>query len=201
MTQQYPTLAEQALRIYDDKGEWAMLTFVMTNARPTETSEQRAMWTEYGSLLLDDGSDLIHGQGEYKFGWGGRRIGRQARATRPAMMPASGRPDIPDLEPQPLISWPNIDDAWHRLMERLAPADDSFEESREVNMDTTCQAAPSLYPALRQAVSASRTGRFVEKYYDDIVATVADKAWDLLDPTDHERLAAMTQPSDDPANG
>ena len=60
-------LAQQALNIYDRKGEFAVLPFMMNNIKPTH--EAKPDWLERGCCLMDDGSDIVHHGGSYVFGW------------------------------------------------------------------------------------------------------------------------------------
>lgn len=186
------TLAQQALEIHDRKGEFAMLVFAVANMKPTEQPED---WTEQGYCELDDGSDIVHQNGLYMFGWHQRQSGRHTHAIRHAAMPEDGRPDPFHTNPEPALILPNrshITDALLDDVERRAhrePERDGYAFAQHQDAYTL---APSLHHAvsvtLRSHHAGRRVDRYVERYVDAIARELADQAINLVAPDDLRAL-------------
>ena len=77
------------MEIYDRRGEFAMLPYIVQNAAPHQSNEE---WLKTGQLHLMDGSTINHRKHAYSFSW---HEDDEPRAhQRPAAMPVDGRPDI-----------------------------------------------------------------------------------------------------------
>ena len=86
-----PVMAQHAMDIYDHRGEFAMLPYIMRNAAPDKSNEA---WLQNGQLHLMDGSTIIHRKHAYIFSW--HEDGEHHEHQRPAAMPVDGRPHVPD---------------------------------------------------------------------------------------------------------
>ena len=91
-----PVMAQHAMDIYDHRGEFAMLPYIMNNATPHQSNEE---WLKTGQLHLRDGSTINHRKYAYSFSW--QEDGEHRAHQRPAAMPVDGRPDVSDQAPNP----------------------------------------------------------------------------------------------------
>ena len=196
------TLAQQALEVYDQKGEFAMLPFAMAHCRPKdEADDDHSDWTERGYLLLDDGSDITHLGGCYHFGWHSRETGFETHVQRPSAMPDDGRPEPTSPTPRPVIAWPHLYNVWESFMDIVWESVMDIVQYRASNdegdriitePDVSYRLAPSLNNAIRQAIAKAETGGYIDKYADNIARDIADKTIELIQP--HE-LAALVEHS------
>ena len=183
------TLAQQALAIYDTKGEFAMLPFAMNHCRPKDQDDDHDDWTESGYLLLDDGSDITHLNGHYYFGWHNRQTGHQTHVERTSQMPDDSRPEPTATKPLPVVPSPNLYTVWQSVMDAVENLYDQADGNPVIQQpDTSYRLAPSLNNAIRQAIAEAKTMHYLEKYSDAIDREVANAALTLLPPDEIQAL-------------
>ena len=181
------TLAQQALNVYDRKGEFAMLPFMMENMSPAEDSG--ANWQNHGYSLMDDGSDIVHHDGRYAFGWHDPETDRETTAERFSAMPDHGRPEPTKTAITPVMKWPNRDNVWSTVMDIVEYRSyRQTEDSVITEPDASYRIAPSLYHAISAAIDSAKTSDYVAKYVDNITRSVADAAVELVQPDELQAL-------------
>ena len=176
------TLAQQALEIYDARGEFAMLPFTMDRARPKDQGDDdHGDWIDRGYLLLDDGSDITHLNGTYMFGWHSTETGHQTHVQRHSAMPDDGRPSPTRSNPLPIIAWPHLYNAWESVMDIVEHrAGNEGRDSIITDPDVAYKLAPSLNNAIRRAITQANTSDYVSKYVDNISQDVANAAIEMM---------------------
>ena len=185
------TMAQQALDIYDQRGEFAMLPFIMAHVRPKQDpDEEHCEWTEQGYLLLDDGSDVTHRRGSYLFGWREHASGKQTHAERSSQMPDQGRPDPTGVDPIPAIRCPGLYDAWASAMDIVQNQAGREDEPPIIDEpDDSYRMAPSLNDTIRRAIRATNAEAYIEKHADRICQEIAAAALKLLPPDELQALS------------
>ena len=183
------TLAQQAMEIYQQRGEFAMVTFAIVNMRATDEPDR---WTSDGYCQLDDGSTILHQDGEYQIGWTNPDIATHHLVRLPSTMPPKGRPSPVNTDPAPIIHWPNRSHIMESLLDAVeAQAGRRPGEAFAIpNTDTAHRLAPSLHHAVTAAIAATDTARYVEKHVDSISRDIADQALEFMQPQD---LAVLLQ--------
>lgn len=166
--------ALEAMEILLERGEYAMLPYIMSRIDPDAPPQQ---WLKGGLCLLQDASTVTHVNGRYRFHWWEDHEEREV--FRLAAMPASGRPD-PQATPAPLITDPSLEDVWSRFMQDL-------EESLEIDLDEpllerddTYRLAPDLFGIIRHVSLDGRADRAVDKYHSPILSDCAGSVASLL---------------------
>ena len=181
------TLAQQALDVYDRRGEFAMLPFMMANMSPAEDSG--ANWQNRGYGLMDDGSDIVHQDGRYAFGWHDPETDKETTAERFSAMPDHGRPEPTKTDVTPVMKWPNRNDVWSTVMDLVEyRSDKQAEDSVITEPDVSYRIAPSLYHAISAAIDSAETSHYVAKHVDNIARNVADEAVKLVQPDELQAL-------------
>ena len=193
---EHETLAQQALALLDERGEYALLPFLMDHHDP---EAHPGWWREHGVCYLLDGSTVEHESGEYAFAWQDGEVFR--RHARPSAMPDHGRPD-PSNRPRPALVAPTLGDVLARVVHvaerRLGlDLDEAALDTRRARL-----AAPSLYRAVESAVDRNGCGRYIEKYEDNIlddlalaaIAILPEDEWDAI--RDAVRVASEPRASE-----
>ena len=181
------TLARQAMEIYHQRGEFAMVTFAIVNMRATDEPDR---WTSDGYCLLDDGSDILHQDGEYLIGWTDPDDASHYLVRLPSTMPPEGRPSPVNTDPAPVIRWPNRSHVMESLLNTVeAQVCCNPEEAFAIpDADTAYRLAPSLHHAVSVAIAAADTDRYVEKHVDSIARDIADQALGFIQPQDLDAM-------------
>ena len=188
------TLAQQALEIYHQKGEFAMLPFIMNNFRPSE--ENKPDWQERGYCQLDDGSDVVHHKGKYIFGWHNQETGKQTHTQRYSAMPDNGRPEPTKTAETPVMKWPNREDVWSSVIDIIEFRSEKHTEKDVITeTDVSYQLAPSLHHAISKAISDANNSKYVKKYVDNISTDIAEVAINMMQP---DELQALIDHASDP---
>ena len=181
------TLAQQALEVYHKKGEFAMLPFMMNNVRPSEETNQN--WQERGYCLLDDGSVVIHNDGQYTFGWHDQNSDKETHTQRYSAMPDNGRPEPTKTDQTPVMKSPDHNDVWNSVVDIIEfRSDKQTDQPVITEADVTYRISPSLYHAISKAISEAQTHHYVEKYIDNISQDIADFAVNMVNPTELQAL-------------
>ena len=178
------TLSQQALQIYDLKGEFAMLPFAMNNVYTSENVPHD--WETRGYCLLDDGSDITHYNGKYLFGWHNRE--KETHAERFSAMPEHGRPTPTKTHDTPVMKWPNRAEVWNAVADVVEHRSDMTEECVFTEPDVSYRISPSLYHAISNAIEAAETSDFVQKYADNICSDIAAAAVLMIQPDELQAL-------------
>ena len=179
------TLSQQALEIYDQKGEFAMLPFAMNNVYTSEDAPHD--WEKRGYCLLDDGSDITHYNGQYMFGWHNGET--ETHTKRFSAMPEHGRPAPTKTHDTPVMKWPNRTEVWNALIDIVEHRSNKMTDEYVISEpDVTYRISPSLYHAISNAIEGAKTSNFVEKYTDDICSTIAAAAVLMIQPDELQAL-------------
>ena len=181
------TLAQQALAIYDRKGEFAVLPFMMANI--TSADDAHANWTENGYCLMDDGSDVVHQAGAYVFGWHSPDTGHQVSAQRFSAMPDHGRPTPISAFARPVLRWPNRDNVWSAAMDIVeSKYANTVQDDLIADPADSYRLAPSMYHAISTAIDEANTNDYVAKYADGISSDIAERAIAMVQPQELQAL-------------
>ena len=181
------TLAQQALDIYDHKGEFAALPFMMANI--TSADDAHANWTENGYCLMDDGSDVVHHAGVYVFGWHSSDTGYQTSARRFSAMPDHGRPTPTSEFATPVLRWPNRDNVWSAAMDIVETKyTDTDGDALIADPADSYRLAPSMYHAISTAIDEANTNDYVAKYVDGNSSDLAERAIAMVQPQELQAL-------------
>lgn len=179
------TLSQQALQIYDQKGEFAMITFAMNNVYTSEDVPHD--WEQRGYCRLDDGSDITHYNGQYMFGWHNGEA--ETHAKRFSAMPEHGRPAPTKTHDTPVMKWPNRAEVWNTVANIIENRSDKMTDEYVITEpDVTYRISPSLYHAISNAIEAAKTGDFVGKYADNICSNIATAAVLMIQPDELQAL-------------
>ena len=180
------TLAEKALRIYDSRGEFATLPFLMASIRAIA---EPGCWIQDGFCLLEDGSKVQHRHGRYTFTWHDPATNQRTSVQRRSAMPDDGRPDPIKTQDTPVLSSPNYTDIWLQLLDTVESM--SASPPRQIvihDFDLTHQLAPSLHGAIMQAISETDTSQYTDSHFDNICRDVAAAAVALVQPQEFQAL-------------
>ena len=181
------TLAQQALTLYDEKGEFAMLPFLMANVSAAEDVAQN--WHERGYCLMDDGSDVIHHGGRYAFGWHNPATGKQTCTERFAAMPEHGRPNPTKTAETPVMRFPNRNDVWNALMDIVEHISDKLTSDNLIHdYVVSYEITPSLYHAISAAIASAKTDEYIAAYADEIAMKIARVAYKMVQPDEMKAL-------------
>ena len=179
------SLSQQALEVYDQKGEFAMITFAMNNVYVSE--DVPIDWEQRGYCLLDDGSDISHYNGQYMFGW--HKGEAETHAKRFSAMPENGRPTPTKTHDTPVMKWPNRAEVWNALVDIVEYRSNKMTDEYVISEpDVTYRISPSLYHAISNAIEAAKTNGFVEKYADTICSDIATAAVQMIQPDELQAL-------------
>ena len=141
------TLAQQALNLYDQRGEFAMMTFMMNNIRTSEDGPYH--WQQNGYCALDDGSDILHQNGKYTFGWYNQETGKQTTHQRFSAMPNNGRPEPINSGGTPVIAWPDRNEVWSWVIQIIEVRSNKETDNYVITeTDVSYRISPSLYHAI-----------------------------------------------------
>ena len=179
------TLSQQALEIYDQKGEFAMITFAMNNVYTSEDVPHD--WEQRGYCLLDDGSDITHYNGQYMFGWHNGET--ETHAMRFSAMPEHSRPTPTKTRDTPVMKWPNRAEVWNAVADIVEHRSEKMTHEPVINEpNVTYRISPSLYHAISNAIEAAKTNDFVQKYADNICCDIAAAAVLMIQPDELQAL-------------
>ena len=181
------TLAQQAMDIYHQRGEFALVAFAIVKMRATDEPDR---WISDGYCQLDDGSAILHQDGEYQIGWTDPDAATHHLVRLPSTMPPEGRPSPVNTDPVPVIRWPNRSHVMESLLNAVeAQAGCNPEEAFAIpDADTAYRLAPSLHHAVSVAIAATDTDRYVEKHVDSIARDIADQALGFIQPQDLDAM-------------
>ena len=180
------TIAEVAIEILDERGEFAALPFLMGHV---DINQEPVAWTDDGRLTLQDGSTVEHAEnGFYRFCWRDAD-GNDCEQLKASAMPSWGRPDAPTA-PRVLMNWPTIIDVLERIDELVESRAGIDPDQPVISFPEMCRVAPSLYWAIRKANDDAAFPDGVHKYLDASVVTIAENALDHLPEDEMERLRA-----------
>ena len=179
------SLSQQALEVYDQKGEFAMITFAMSNVYTSEDVPQD--WEQRGYCLLDDGSSITHYNGQYLFVWHNGET--ETHAKRFAAMPENGRPTPTKTHDTPVMKWPNRAEVWNAVVNMVEHRSDKMTDQYVIiEPDVTYRISPSLYHAISNAMEGAKTRDSVEKYADNICSDIAAAAVLMIQPDELQAL-------------
>ena len=185
------TLAQQALNLYDQRGEFAMMTFMMNNIRTSEDGPYH--WQQNGYCALDDGSDILHQNGKYTFGWYNQETGKQTTHQRFSAMPNNGRPEPINSGGTPVIAWPDRNEVWSWVIQIIEVRSNKETDNYVITeTDVSYRISPSLYHAISKAISEAKTNEYVAKYAPNICIDIAEAAIAMVQPDELQALIDHT---------
>ena len=182
------TFAQQAVQIYDQKGEFAMLPFIMANIDSWD--EAPLNWAEQGYCLLDDSSDVVHYDQKYTFGWYDQHTNKQVHVERPASMPDNGRPEPTRTSPPAVIRWPNRDQVWRATANIIVAMANTSQDHVFDDGQAAYRLSPSLYHSITRAMAEASTREYVKHNVDSICSAIAETAIKLVQPDELQALVA-----------
>lgn len=193
------TLAEQAVNIFDKRGEFAMIAFIMARISPREPP---APWLQHGLCTLEDLSTVLHHNGRYHFS---PTPGDPNPAVRTAAMRTEQRPE-PMPNPTPLFTRPNFQSVWNAVIEDIETDLGLLITSPIICNRRSYRAAPGLYAAIQHAITEFRNTAGDDYPYDvdEAVISCAQRAFASLDAKQQQALieacrhAALQLAPDDP---
>ena len=150
------TLSQQALDIYDQSGEFAMLPFMMNNVRPSTNDAEN--WEQRGYCQLDNGSAIVHAHEKYTFSWYNRETGEQSYTEHYSAMPETGRPEPTQRKELPVMSWPNRKTVWSAVIDIIEARSDYHTDECVITVpEISYWLSPSLYQSISRAIDKSKT--------------------------------------------
>ena len=188
--------AEQALQVWAENGEKAMLRHLAERIHPLQPPDG---WDEAGIAILEDNSSVIRADDAYLFRWG--RNGPDEQAVVPSDMMKAEHP-LPTLRTGPIYHSPDVQDLWNAIDEKLAgrARDRRREEGEDYEDDDdpfdtglTMQDALEGCPELADAVAEvlQQNGELPETVRERIrldVMDLADLVLERLDEDAADRL-------------
>ena len=159
------TMAQAALAILDNTGEYSMSDYILQNAKPAIPDTQ----TITTITILTDGSAIRQTDGIYSFAW--MEPTGIKTAQRKAFLPA-GHNHFPQERPVPIYNWPDSESLYFKLM-------DIIEE--EVHDHLAVQRHPGNDPLLDETESHIIAPSLRETMAD-LIATfdISDRLHDLI---------------------
>ena len=135
-------LAETALRIHDDRGEFAMVVFMMAHAFPDQPQHN---WLHDGICILNDQSMVVHGESHYSYRYCDL-FGNHQTAYRRAVMEDHQRPRF-ETRHRPILHQPNFQNIWNEVMARVESTLDTMQDAPLLDIPTSYLVAPSFHDA------------------------------------------------------
>ena len=163
-TNDQQTMAQQAMTILDDRGEFAMLPFIMSQADP---DADRAEWQRGGLCRLHDGSYVLHCPKQYQFQW--YEKGQLKQDVRNSEMPVQGRPCTTSHR-IPLITDPTVEDVWSRVIQDLEQKAGLDLNDPVVERAETYQLAPDLHNLIQRIATDGHHNELMDKYHSFVLS-------------------------------
>ena len=179
-------LAQQSMKLFDQRGEYAMVLFLMQRASAEPPTSD---WRIYGFCLLADHTLVIHQDDEYTFTWTNPN-GSVCIFTRPAAMKPQQRPVTAPTDTA-LFTKPNFQSVWNYIIEDIESDLGFMLPSPVIRNQTSYQAAPSLYALIHEAVADQRQLEASIAYTqesDDAIASCARQVAQRLPKPQHNQL-------------
>ena len=184
----HETLAQQSMKLFDQRGEFAMIPFLMQRASAEPPASD---WRIYGFCLMADHTLVIHQDGEYTFTWTAPD-GAACIYTRPAAMKSQQRPDTAPVDTA-LFTKPDFQSVWNYVIEDIETDLGFMLPSPIISNQTSFQAAPSLYTLIQEAVANRRKLEASITHTpesDDAIASCAKQVAQQLPKLQQDQLVA-----------
>ena len=183
------TLAEQALEVYDRKGEKAMLAFLMEHEQPLPTDEDSI---QTGIYSLADGSIIEHMGDEESYY---TIFNSPNMERRRANIPLNEQPGYIDQN-IPLLPTPNSGNVIKEIMDWAESAaredlDLTSNDDELISLYDVATLMPGIGNALKTAMAAQEqkpAGRRMPDYLDQMVTDCARDVLEDLPPEEFQAL-------------
>ena len=149
-------MAKQALALYDEQGEDALIIGLGQMAHPAQTHET---WRNAGVCVLDDGTAVLQQQDVYEFRWT-NNVGQQVAARRAAEFPQEKR-RFRWFDHSPLQSWPNGNSIWQDVDELLTQRALDMLAEQDIRPDWA-DGDPSEMPAVNILRECPQLGALID---------------------------------------
>ena len=184
-TNDQQTMAQQAMTILDNRGEFAMLPFMMSQADP---DADRAEWQSGGLCRLHDGSYVLHCPKQYQFQW--YEKGQLKQDVRNSEMPVQGRPYTTSYR-MPLITDPTVEDVWSRVIQDLEQKAGLDLNDPVVERAETYQLAPDLHNLIQRIATDGHHNELMDKYHSFVLSSYSGNVIDQLPENQTEALTEV----------
>ena len=184
----HETLAQQSMKLFDQRGEFAMILFLMQQASAEPPASD---WRIYGFCLMADYTLVIHQDHEYTFTWTAPN-GAACIYTRPAAMKPQQRPDTAPIDAA-LFTKPDFQSVWNYVIKDIETDLGFVLPSPIISNQTSYQAAPSLYTLIQNEVAHRRkleASIIHTQESDDAIASCAMQVAQKLPKLQHDQLVA-----------